>query len=144
MMLKNTNQSFYVQQLTTKGSRKICNEVHLNMAQLLFEIEVRKKFYRGDLHNVLCRKTFHKSRYTKRNDNICFCVIAYLYVLYISTSRTICVCVYMIINYSDSMDLEIGLCKFSIFVPTNEAIYFVSQTYPLQELRKNAVNLWPY
>ena len=131
--------------MTTKGSRKIRNEVHLNMAQLWFQIEVREKFYRGDLHNVLCRKTFHKSRYTKRNDNICFCVIAYLYVLYISTSRTICVRAYMIINYLDGTDLEIGLCTFSIFVPTYKSIYFVWQTYyTFQGLRKNAGNLLPY
>ena len=131
--------------MTTKGSRKIFNEVHLNMVQLWFQIEVREKFYRGDLHNVLCRKTFHKSRYTKRNDNICFCVIAYLYVLYISTSRTICVHAYMIINYLDGTDLEIGLCTFSIFVPTYKSIYFVWQIYcTFQGLRKNAGNLLPY
>ena len=82
-------------------------------------------------------KTFHKSRFTKRNDNICLYIIAYFHFLYISTSRSICVHAFTIINYLDGVDLGSGLCKFSIFVPisTSYSIYFVAQTYLLQKFR---------
>ena len=104
---------------------------------LSFKIEARTKYYGGDFNIAECRKTFHKSRFTKRNDNIGLYIIAYFHFLYISTSRSICVHAFTIINYSDGKDLESGICKFSIFVPisTSYSIYFVTQTYLLQKFR---------